>query len=357
LLKAVIVTLVFTPIPLIAILYSAITYFSFLPISYLFLIISSNSSLLKQILKFLIYICMFNSIGVILDGAIGIDNLPFIPKGISSALSAINTVDVTGETRGSFFLGSATSIFPLLSIGTLCSLVLTKLDKSFKSSVIALLSLFFTWLAFFFSFSRGPLLFGSLFTAFAFLSLINSNRKINSATKVLTLMFMAFFILILAVSDIQELFLDQLSPFQRQRFETILSAEDRGNEARLNHWSEAISLFGNPEAWTGYGLASSNIRMGELYQYDIKTHYESSFFLTFSEAGFAGIIARFAPAFYICKFAFGTFRMKTIFMTYTLLFTGNLLISPLINEYSVQLAYFLVLGICISVQNLPNSSK
>jgi len=331
--------------PIIATFYSGLTYLSFYPFIYLFLIIRKNPLLTKRLLVIFVVVCIFLALGVIYDGSIGLQNAPFVNNRIVAAIEEFNTVDGNGQQRGGFFFGSATLVYPFLSIGILSTILLSKLFKDSKLNWLAALSIPIIWLGCFFSFSRAPVILCTLFSLYTFIEigLIDRNVKLSQKS-----MLILIFIILLSVSpEIKDFLYEQAGSYHIDRFESTLEQSGTGNSLRFSAWQKGMKLFDSMAAWRGYGLGTSNTRMGQIYDFKVRSHYESSIFLTFSEGGIIGLLARLSPlilTFWLCQ----NTTVSRLFSMWTILFFINLCVSPLIDAHSVQLAYFLAMSMCVA---------
>jgi len=335
--------------PLIAIFYSIMPYFSFYPLVYLLLVVRRNNFLTKKLLIVFLILCNILAIGVIYDGVIGLENTPFISGKFAKALQEINTVDATGDRRGGFFFGSATSVYPFMSIGLLSAVIINKIFRDKNSIFLVYLSIPIIWMGCFFTFSRAPIILGTAFAAYAFLEMTFINPNIKASHKFFLVI--ATFLFTVLAPDLQSWLYEQMGAYHADRLGATLSSSDTGNSHRFLTWIEGMKLFNSTEAWRGYGLATSNIRMSQLYGFELKPQYESSILFTFSEGGIAGLIARLVPiliTFWVCQ----NTRLAMLFSIWSLLFFINLFISPLINGHPVQLSYFLGMAMCVTLAPL-----
>lgn len=340
--------------PIIATFYSGLTYFSFYPLIYLLLIIRKNHVLTKRLLLIIVFLCVFLSLGLIYDGTIGLKNAPFVNSRIIAAIEEFNTVDGNGQQRGGFFFGSATLVYPFLSIGILSIIILNKLFKDRKLNWLAAWSIPVIWLGCFFTFSRAPLILGTLFSIYAFVELGLIDKNITMSQK--SILILTFIILLFLAPEVKNLLFEQAGFYHIDRFESTFVESGTGNSLRFSAWKKGLELFDSMEAWRGYGLGSSNTRMGQLYNFKVRSHYESSIFLTFSEGGIFGLITRLYPLLLTFWISQNTILSRVI-CVWTLLFFVNLCVSPLIDSHSVQIAYFLAVSLCIAFAPLLKKNK
>lgn len=330
---------------MIPIIYGLMTYISFYPLIYLLLIIRKSYHLTKILLIIFIILCNFLALGVIYDSTVGIENLPFINQEVAIAIRAITTRDTSGETRGSFLFGSSTYVYPFLSIGILSTIILVKIfnQSKFHSVLVGYCSISIIWLGCFFSFSRAPLVLATVMAVYAIFEMFQTSKsRIN--------VFIGIGLLIstgLLVFDAPAWLYSQLSSYRIERLSLLFSNREAGNSGRFNSWQNGLNLLNSVDAWGGYGLSTSNVRMSQLYNFSLRSHYESSILLTFSEGGIFGIIARFIPMMLMLKASSKTL-FKNTFLVWSLLLTANLAISPAIIDYSVQLAYFLAMSMAVA---------
>lgn len=343
-----------SPAPIIATFYSGLTYLSFYPFIYLFLIIRKNPVLTKRILLIFAILCIFLALGVIYDTTVGLQNAPFVNSSMIAALSEFATIDENGQQRGSFFFPSSTAVYPFLSIGILSTILLSKLFRDKKLNWLASLSIPIIWLGCFFTFSRAPLILCTIFSIYAFIELVLIDKSVKISQKVILIF--VFVTLVGLFSEIKDFLYEQAGSYQVGRFETTFSTGETGNYARLIGFKNGLKLFDLIEAWRGYGLGTSNTRMGQLYNFPVRSHYESSIFLTFSEGGVVGLFARLLPlvvTFWLCQ----STAVSRLFSVWMLLFFINLCLSPLIDGHSVQVAYFLAVSLCIAFAPLLKNNK
>ncbi|MBW4662631.1 MAG: hypothetical protein KME01_00240 [Chroococcus sp. CMT-3BRIN-NPC107] len=343
-----------SPAPIVATFYSGLTYLSFYPFTYLFLIIRKNPILTKRILLIFTILCVFLSLGVIYDATVGLQNAPFVNSRIIAAIDEFAIIDENGQQRGGFFFGSSTVVYPFLSIGILSIILLSKLFRYNKLNWLAALSIPIIWLGCFFTFSRAPLILCTVFSIYAFIELVVIDQNIKLSHK--TILLLVFVILVGLFAEIRDFLYEQAGSYQVTRFESTFSQGETGNYIRIMGWKEGLKLFDLLEAWRGYGLGTSNTRMGEIYDFPVRSHFESSIFLTFSEGGVFGLFARLLPlvvTFWLCQ---GTV-VSRLFSVWMLLFFVNLCVSPLIDGHSVQLAYFLAMALCLAFAPLLKNNK
>lgn len=329
--------------PIIAIGYSLITYVSFYCLSYLTVILSNNTRLTKYLLIFLIILCLFLSMGILYDAIIGLVNIPFLGDKIQPILSEISTVDGTGARRGGFFFGSATSVFPFLSMGTLSCVLLRHVFKSDNEVFILFLSVVVIWLGYFFSYSRAPIILGSSFSIYAIFKvcfLPKEQKTLPFLTSKSFISSILVIIFLLLLSTHFHKLVDFAGEYQINRLHQTTSLNDPGNSQRFQAWQLGIKQFENPDAWIGKGLGESNLRMKRKFDYLGQPQYESSILLTFAEGGIFGLIARLTPLFLIL-FSLRSSPLKFVFYLWSFLMFCNLFASPLINGHPVQYAYFL----------------
>lgn len=331
-------------VPIIPIIYGSITYISFYPLIYLLLIVCKSYHLTKALLIYFVFLCDFLAAGVIYDSYVGLYNAPFIGKQLAVALLNTVTKDFNGEVRASFLFESSTYVYPFLSIGILSAIMMVIIFRKTELIWLANFSILLIWLGCFFSFSRTPLILG---TALAFYALIEISWNKTGISIVIGLIIVGLLAL-----DIQSWLYSQLSPFRIQKLGSILSefssSSASSNSARLSYWQEGLQLLTSVDAWGGYGLSTSNIRMGQLYKLNLRSHYESSLLITFSEGGIIGMLARLIPLTITLKSSNRTL-FKRIFIVWSLLFIVNLAVSPAIIAYSVHLAYFLGISMAIAL--------
>lgn len=343
-----------SPAPIVATFYSGLTYLSFYPFTYLFLIIRKNPVLTKRILLIFTVLGVLLSLGVIYDTTVGLQNTPFINSKVIAALNEFATIDENGQQRGGFFFPSSTVVYPFLSIGILSIILLSKLFRNNKLNWLAALSIPIIWLGCFFTFSRTPLILCTVFSIYAFIELVIIDKSVKLSHK--TILLLVFVIVISLFSEIRDFLYEQAGSYQITRFESTFSQGETGNYTRLMGWQDGLKLFDLLEAWRGYGLGTSNTRMGELYNFPVRSHFESSIFLTFSEGGVVGLFARLLPlvvTFWLCQKTV----VSRLFSVWMLLFFVNLCVSPLIDGHSVQVAYFLAMALCLAFAPLLKDRK
>lgn len=339
--------------PLIATIYSAIPYISFYCVSYLLLVISHDRQLFKRLLVFLIILCILLSLGVFYDSTIGLINTPILGQKFASILNDISTVDATGSRRGAFFFGSATSVFPFLATGTLSCILLKRKFDTRKGELLILGSIFVIWLGCFFSFSRAPIVLGTIFSFYAFFEVyfIADKKRLFklSNQKIVSSIILVIIICFLSVNYAEKL-AESAGEYQIQRLSETLSVNDRGNSHRFVVWSEGLQQFEKPEAWLGKGLGESNLRMKKQYGYQGQPQYESSLLFTFAEGGILGLLARLVPMLVVFLATRSTKLALTSYMWILMIFC-NLFASPLINGHAVQFAYFLGMSLLVSMSS------
>jgi hypothetical protein len=340
-------------IPLNVVIYRSFPFFSFYPLVYLITYIKRKYKLLKKVLIFTIIICNFISVGIIYDSLGGLINTPLIGDKIVSLEEESETLQHKlrgGQRRGSFFLGGSTSVYPFLSLGILCSVVLYKLEGEKRKYLWSSLpNLVIICLGCFFSLSRAPLL---LAIAFSFYSIFRifvfSERKTIERRILFTLVGVT---ILIVTPIVQSQIYQQINDRAVEILESGLSAKDTANSKRYLAWYKGLLLFTDTDSWIGYGLGTSNlaVKNNKLLHYSqYRYHYESSILSVFSEGGIVGIIAIFTP-FIVIVWGSRNNPDRDIYICWAILLLTNLFVAPILGNTS-QLAYFLGMSLCIALK-------
>ncbi|GAB4240141.1 MAG: hypothetical protein Kow0049_27900 [Stanieria sp.] len=340
-------------IPLTVVIYRSMPLVSFYPLVYLIIYLKRKYKLLKKVLIFTIILCNVISVGIIYDSLGGLVQTPLIGEKIVSLEKESGTLKNRlrgGQRRGSFFLGGSTSVYPFLSLGILCSLVLYKIEGEKRKYLWSSLpNLVMVCLGCFFSLSRAPLLLAITFSFYSILKIfVFSQRKIIERRILFTLLGLTILII---TPIIQSQIYQQINEKAVNIVESGISAQDRSNYKRYLAWHKGLLLFTDTDAWIGYGLGTSNlaVKNNKLLNYSqYRYHYESSIFSTFSEGGILGIIVIFMP-FIIIVWISRHNPDRDIYICWAILLLTNLFVAPILGNTS-QFAYFLGMSLCVALK-------
>ena len=353
---SVIISFFIRDIPLTVIIYRLFTYFSFYPCVYLFAYIKRKYKLFKKLLIFIIVLSNIISVGIVYDSLGGLVRVPDLGQRLikwEKKSGVIQNKLRGGQRRGSFFIGGSTSVYPILSLGILSSMILFNLEGEKRKYLWGtILNLSLVWLGCFFSLSRAPLLLVTAMICYLVLRFFLLSRKSNSQRKLFIAIFCLLFLLITPI--LQTKLYEKINTKAFNIISSGLSTGELANYKRYYAWYQGILLFTEPESYVGYGLGTSNVavRKNKLLKYNqYNYHYESSILSAFSEGGIIGLIVILLP-FIIIIICSKKTPNRDIFILWGFLLVINLCAAP-IYGYPTQLAYFMGMSFCLVLKPSP----
>ncbi|ELS03110.1 hypothetical protein Xen7305DRAFT_00028300 [Xenococcus sp. PCC 7305] len=357
---SVIISLFIREIPLAVIIYRLFTYFSFYTCVYLFAYIKRKYKLFKKLLIFIVLLSNIISIGIVSDSLGILVDVPIVGQRLvkwEEKAGVLQNKLRGGQRRGSFFIGGSTSVYPILSLGILSSVILFNLEGEKRKYLWGMiLNLSLVWLGCFFSLSRAPVLLASAMIGYLVLRFFLLSRKSKSQRKMLIGIFCV--IAIITAPILQAKLYEKINTKALNILSSGLSTEELANYKRYYAWYQGILLFTDSESYIGYGLGTSNVavKKNKLLRYDqYNYHYESAIFSTFSEGGIVGLIVILLPFFIIIFYSQKT-PNRDVYIIWVFLLVINLCAAP-IYGYPSQLAYFVGMSFCLATKPHKSSTR
>ena len=357
---SVIISLFIRDIPLTVIIYRLFTYFSFYTCVYLFAYIKRKYKLFKKLLIFIIILSNIISVGIVYDSLGGLVRIPDLGQRLvkwEKKSGVIQNKLRGGQRRGSFFIGGSTSVYPILSLGILSSVILFNLEGEKRKYLWGgILNLSLAWLGCFFSLSRAPLLLVTAIICYLILKFFLLSRKSKSQRKLFIAIFC--FLVLLITPILQAKLYDKINTKAVNIISSGLSSGELANYKRYYAWYQGILLFTDPDSYIGYGLGTSNVavRNNKLLRYNqYNYHYESSILSSFSEGGIIGLIVIMLP-FMIIIACSRKNPHRDIYIVWAFLLVTNLFAAP-IYGYPTQLAYFMGMSFCLVLKPVKTPTR
>ena len=357
---SVVISLFIRDIPLTVIIYRLFTYFSFYTCTYLFAYIKRKYTLFKKLLIFIIILSNIISVGIVYDSLGGLVKIPDLGQRLikwEKKSGVIQNKLRGGQRRGSFFIGGSTSVYPILSLGILSSVVLFHFQGEKRKYIWgAIINLSLVWLGCFFSLSRAPLLLATAIICYLILRFFLLSRKSTSQRKIFIAIFC--FLVLLITPILQTKLYEKINTKAFNIISSGLSAGELANYKRYYAWYQGILLFTDPESYIGYGLGTSNVavRKNKLLRYNqYNYHYESSILSSFSEGGIVGLIVILLP-FIIIIICSQKTPNRDILIVWGFLLVINLCAAP-IYGYPTQLAYFMGMSFCLVLKPVQSPRR
>ena len=357
---SVIISLFIRDIPLTVTIYRIFPYFSFYTCVYLLAYLKRKYKLLKKLLICIIILSNIVSVGIIYDSLGGLVEFPILGERLVEWEQDSGVLQHKlrgGQRRGSFFIGGSTTVYPILSLGILSSMILFHLQGEKRKYLWGtILNLSLVWLGCFFSLSRTPLLLVTVIICYLILRFFLLSRKSKLQRK----LFISILCLLVLVATpiLQAKLYEKINAKAVNILSTGLSAEEIANYKRYYAWYQGVLLFTDPESYIGYGLGTSNlaVKNNKLLRYNqYNYHYESSIFSAFSEGGIVGLIVILLP-FFIIIFCSRKTPHRDIYIVWSFLLVTNLFAAP-IYGYPTQLAYFMGMSFCLVLKPVKSSAR
>ena len=357
---SVVISFFIREIPLNVIIYRLFTYFSFYTCVYLLAYIKRKQKLFKKLLIFIVLLSNIISVGIVCDSLGGLVEIPILGQRLikwEKDSGILQNKLRGGQRRGSFLIGGSTSVYPILSLGILSSVILFNLEGEKRKYLWgAILNLSLVWVGCFFSLSRAPVLLATAMIFYLILRFFLLSRKSKTQRKV----FIGMLCVIILVSTpiLQAKLYEKINNKAVNILSSGLSAEELANYKRYYAWYQGILLFTDSESYIGYGLGTSNVAVknNKLLRYDqYNYHYESAIFSTFSEGGIVGLIVILLPFFIIIFYSHKT-PYRDVYIVWCFLLVTNLCAAP-IYGYPSQLAYFMGMSFCLVIEPLKQTTR
>ena len=355
-----VISLFIRDIPLAVIIYRLFSYFSFYTCVYLFAYIKRKYKLLKKLLIFIIILSNIISVGIVFDSLGGLVDIPILGQRLIKWEKKSGSIQHKlrgGQRRGSFFIGGSTSVYPILSLGILSSMILFNLEGEKRKYLWGIfLNLSLVWLGCFFSLSRAPLLLATAIICYLILRFFFLSRKSNNQRKLLIALLCL--VLLIVTPLLQSKLYEKINAKAFNIISSGLSAGELANYQRYYAWYQGLLLFADPESYLGYGLGTSTVavRKNNLLRYNqYNYHYESSILSSFSEGGIIGLLVILLPFIVIIFYSRKT-PLRDVYIIWAFLLVINLCAAP-IYGYPTQLAYFMGMGFCLVIKPVQSPRR
>jgi hypothetical protein len=282
------------------------------------------------------------SVGLILDFSSSI--FSFLPRSIDFSDEYIERHEIF--KRVSFLFGASTIVAQFQAFG----LMAAALTYSRHKSTVRFSTFLFTALLIvsssFLTGSRTA--FFSLMVFFVILFVLVTKGSIGSIHRILTII--GVMIIALANVDIPYV---SIAVENWDRYSSVFSSIDAGNEGRFARWQQGFSLMTNvsPEWFLGNGLGTT---LGMISDGSTtSTHFESSVFQAFFEGGFGLILVRYLTSLVAIFIFFTRSKQRTIeewaLLFFLFLHFASTATAPTFGAYHIQMVYFLASGLLISL--------
>lgn len=244
--------------------------------------------------------------------------------------------------RAAFLFGASTIIYPFLSFSLLAAAILLKGSGGRKGAALMFALCLLVPAATFLTGSRATFL---LSASFAVVCLTLLSRSMRGYTAV-----MFTLVVLVCISAVPGAIVQHIPQASMliQRYQEASKVDAAGNELRFSAWKDALQLF-TTLGWddaVGVGLGSS-IRMNDGRQQT--SHYESSFFQSYSECGILGLVLRYFPgviALWTLLFKRrAELSIQVLGTAWFALYFMNVSTSPTAAALHTEMVYFLTVGV------------
>ncbi|MGO9485287.1 MAG: O-antigen ligase family protein [Rhodomicrobium sp.] len=332
------------------VIYGAISYIGFMgALAFATTVVTEKRR--TQFLRLTVALGVVSCLGLLLDYETGwFDFLPHQGgTGIDEQLA------LGDLRRASFLFAAPTVVYPFISFSLVAAAILVVLRPGLISSSGLILLLFIAPISIFFTGSRAQFF---LAAGFAFAISIILIRQVTKGVLVsLILTFVLVFPAIVAAGiKVQTPDIPQLSMLIDRYGSGSFEKDAEGNDERYEEWARGLDLFveAGGEFFTGIGICSS---CGMVDDGRIATsHYESTLFQAFSEAGIVGLVVRFYPGvlaiivlIYRSRLEWKLRVILVLWFAFYFLSVGT---SPTAGMYHTQFIYFTAVGLALQMRSI-----